>query len=68
MCPVPQSEEVEIPVPPVTLSVHEISSTSDSSSNSESDISDDYDASDSRTPKLMSQSDLDVLVRANRIC
>lgn len=60
MRPVPHGDEVEIPVPPAILD--ETSTYSDSSS-SEDDIDANYDASDSKTPMLMSQSDLDDLVR-----
>ena len=60
MRPVPHGDEVQIPVPPTTL--RETSTESDSSS-PEDDIDDNYAASDCRTRKLMSQSDLDDLVR-----
>ena len=59
MRPVPHSDEVPIPIPPDTLS--ETLSITDSSS-SEVD-EDEFVASGSITPKLMSQSDLDDLVR-----
>jgi len=57
MRPVPHSDEVEVPVPPVTFD--ELSTDSDSSSTegNKEDYNDDV------TPKLMSQSDLDDLVR-----
>ena len=60
MHPVSHSDGVEVPVPPSTLD--ETLTQSDLTS-SEDDIDDIYESSYSRTPKLMSQSDLDDLVR-----
>ena len=60
MRPVSHGDRVEVPVPPSTLD--ETFTQSDLIS-SEDDIDDTYESSYSRTPKLMSQSDLDDLVR-----
>ena len=60
MRPVPHGADVEISLPPTTL--HEQSTESESSSMEANN--DDRDATSySGTPKLMSQSDLDELVR-----
>jgi len=58
MRPVPHGDGLEVPVPPRTLD----ETLTDSESGS-SDIDDSYESSYSRTPQLMSQCDLDDLVR-----
>ena len=60
MRPVPHGADVEIPLPPTTLDEQ---STESESSSMEANNDDSDAASYSGTPKLMSQSDLDDLVR-----
>ena len=58
--PVPHSEDVPIPTVPVELN---LSLSSSDSSQSAIVNDDDYTTTDNKAPKLMSQSDLDDLVR-----
>jgi hypothetical protein len=60
--PVPHSEDVPIPTVPAELSLS-LSSSDSPQSDPQSAIEDDYTATDNKEPKLMSQSDLDDLVR-----